>query len=276
MPKRNAVLPGILEQQGRTKNPAVKSISRAVQLINSLHDGADTLTDIAERCRLSKSTVHRLLHALEDARLVSQNSGDHRYYLGPLMTALIAGSQLDHAGLVTCALREMKRLNELLGETVHASIMPALHNIIISEIPSKHDLRVTQENRRIGTTFTGATVRVLFSQFTPEQLRTVMKQVTLERVTDKSVVNKETFVKLVNDAKVQGYAVSAGEKVPGALGIAAPVFHYRYPAAIAIIGPDIRILPRIDEFIRELRYSAARISENVTEMFGGGNPDTNN
>ncbi len=266
MPKKKAVpaRQGVRRADGDV--PAVKSISRAIEITNCIRDGFATLTDIAEHCGLSKSTVHRLLRALEATGLISQDQ--HRYYLGPLLTGLVTSYQTGHADLITCSLREVRRLNKLLEETVHISIMPTLQNFIISETPSMHDLRVTQENKRIGFTYNGATVRVLLAQFPPEQLSIMMKSIRLASVTDKSIVNKETLMKLIDEARDQGYAVSCGEKIPGAIGIAAPIFNYPHPAAVAVIGPDIRILPRIDEFIKEIKTGAARISANVAEMSG--------
>ena len=247
--------------------PVVKSVSRAVQVLNCLSEGASNLTDIAEICRLSKSTVHRLLRSLEGAGLVVQHTQDHRYYLGPLMTELITDPQITHTNLVTCAYQEIKHLNEILEETVNICVMPALQRIIIHELPGKYDLRITHENRRIGFAFAGATVRMLFSHFSDEQLRTVMKHITIASITGNTVTSKPAFVKKIKAARASGYAVSQGEKIPGALGIAAPVMYYPHPAAIAIIGPECRLQPRLDEAVREITKSARRISENVQDVF---------
>ena len=273
MPKRNAASP----QSGHRENgayPTVQSISRAVKILGCLRDHGGSLTDIVEYCKLSKSTVHRILRALEDSKLVAHNEGDHRYYFGPLMTTLVTRSQTDNAELVTCSLYEMQRLHELLEETVNISILPALKNTIVHEIPSDHELRVAQENRLMGFIYAGATVRVLLSQFTDEQLGLILKQITLARITERTVLDKEVFKKLVDEARSQGYAVSYGEKLSGAIGVAAPLFNYSCPAAIAIIGPESRMLPRIDEFIREIRDSASVISAKLADGDGPGRSET--
>ncbi|MCJ7604841.1 MAG: IclR family transcriptional regulator [Dehalococcoidales bacterium] len=268
MPKRN-VSSRLRKKRGDNGDnpPAVKSISRAVKILNCLGDGVNTLTDIAGICSLSKSTVHRLLKALEGSGLAIQNPRDHRYYLGPLITRLVTNPQTTHLTLVTCALGEMRRLSALLGETVNVCVMPALQNVIIHEISSTHDLKVTEENRRTGPQYAGAAVRVQLSQLIDQQLRIVMKHITIPGVTSNTGTNKETFIKLVKEARQLGYSVSIGEKIPGVIGVAAPIRHYTCPAALGIIGSEHRVRPRTNDIIREIQKSVQVISANVADVF---------
>jgi DNA-binding IclR family transcriptional regulator len=55
------------------KETAVQSVRRAAEILNCISNGMSSVTDIAERCNLSKSTVHRLLKALGESELVMQD-----------------------------------------------------------------------------------------------------------------------------------------------------------------------------------------------------------
>ena len=61
------------------------SITHATDILLSLSEDINTLTDIARRCNLGKSTVHRVLKLLEESQFVVQDTTDRRYYLGPLV-----------------------------------------------------------------------------------------------------------------------------------------------------------------------------------------------
>lgn len=243
--------------------PVVKSITRAVCVLNCLDEGLNTITDIAAVCNLSKSTVHRLLRALEESALVIQEPRDHRYYLGPLITKLVTNPLISHTDLITCSLLEMQHLVDVLGETVDICVMPALSAVIIHEIPSTFDLRVTEENWKMGFRYAGAAIKALLSQLTDNQLRIANKYITLTQLTPLTITGRDAFLKDIRMVRRQGYSLSYGEKIPGAFGIAAPLHHYVYPAALGIIGPEERIRPRLDEFISRIKECADRISENI-------------
>lgn len=72
------------------KETAVQSIQRAADILNCISDNVNSVTDIAARCNLSKSTVHRLLKALSESSLVMQDPINHQYFLGDLIIKLIS------------------------------------------------------------------------------------------------------------------------------------------------------------------------------------------
>lgn len=245
--------------------PAVKSISRAVNIINCLSDGVNTLTDIAAICGLSKSTVHRLLRALESTELVIQDNQNHKYYLGPLIVSLVASPETMHSTLITCAQGDLVKLSELMEETVNLCVMPAIQNLVIYEVISVHDLRVTEGSRKVGQRFAGAPIKVQLAQLADDQIRTVMKHVTLERYTPYSITGKEKFIRLVKETREAGYSVSIGEAISGVVAVAAPIPGYTYPAAVSLVGPESRMKPRIDTIIKEVCRTAKNITEKVRD-----------
>jgi DNA-binding IclR family transcriptional regulator len=57
---------------GGQKENGVQSIRRAAEILNCISSGTNSVTDIANKCNLSKSTVHRLLKALAEPELLMQ------------------------------------------------------------------------------------------------------------------------------------------------------------------------------------------------------------
>lgn len=248
------------------EQPLVKSIYRAICILTSLSNGSNSLTDIARSCQLSKSTVHRLLKALEESRLVTQQPRNHRYYLGPLIARLTSNPQTTHELLITCALGEMQRLSDIAGETVTVGVMIGLQYIILHEIPSKHDLRVTEEHKRLGSLYAGATVKVLLSQFSDEELKVVMKHINIMPYTGNTVTDKASLTVQIKETRQQGYAVTYGEMIPGVIELAVPLLNYSYPAYLSILGPESRLREKEDAVVEELKKSAASVSRNITEL----------
>jgi DNA-binding IclR family transcriptional regulator len=247
--------------------PAVKSISRAASILFCLSDGTSTLTDIAGCCHLSKSTVHRLLRALEESHLATQDPLNHRYYLGPMLTGLALNPQIVHSYLIMCAVEEMKRISDIAEDTVTLDAMIAIKPVPLYEIPSKQNLRVIEDAKRIGPLFAGARAKVMFSQLNDEELKIVLKNISIAPVTKKTVTDKDALMAQIYDIRKQGYAVTYGERIDGAICLAAPVLKYICPVALSVIGPESRIQPRINKIVKELKASANRISDSIAEVF---------
>jgi DNA-binding IclR family transcriptional regulator len=250
-----------------TELPVVKSISRASSVLYCLSEGISTLTDIAGHCKLSKSTVHRILKALEESNLAMQDSSNHNYYLGPLITRLISNPRTIHEHLVTCAVEEIGRLSDIIEETVTLSVLVAIRHIPVYEIQSKHDLRVAEESKRLGPLYAGAGVKVLLSQLSDEELSIVKKHIKIVPVTGNTVTDWYVLMEQFKEIRKQGYAVTYAERIAGTISVSAPVKNYTYPAAVSILGPESRLKTRVKDVVKELLASADKISDNIAEIY---------
>ena len=243
------------------------SLHRATDILSCLSNGINTITDIAEYCNYSTSTVHRLLQDLKELNWAIQDGNNHNYYLGPLITHLSSNQIISHRYLIMQALREMIRLAGTTEETVNLAVMIQLHYTLIHEIASKHDLRITEESKRLGPLYIGATAKVLLSQLGDEELRTTLKHIRFDQVTEKTVTDKQLLMTQLKECREKGYCVTYGERIPGAICISAPIKNYICPASLSIVGPKNRLRLRVNEVVEELKASVKRVSGNIAESF---------
>jgi len=256
---------------GKAKK-ATGSIAHAAEILICLSNDIHKVSDIARQCNFSKSTVHRVLKLLEQSQLVVQDTINRRYYLGLLIAQLASNAIATHKRLITYADAEMQRLSFISEETVALDIMSGMQYLPLHEIPSRHNLRVTQESKRIGPLYAGlyagASVKVLLSQLEENRLKMLMDIITITPVTERTVTDKDMLMAQLKDIRKKGYAVSRGERVPGTICIAAPVPKYILPVGLSVVGPEIRLQSRIKEVIAELKASSDRISHNIAGIFG--------
>jgi DNA-binding IclR family transcriptional regulator len=256
------------------ESKATGSIAHATDILIRLSNDIHAVTDIARQCRLSKSTVHRVLKLLEQSHLVVEDTINRRYYLGPLVTRLASTPVTTHKRLIMCAMDEMKRLSNLTEETVAMDIMVGIQYFSLHEISSRHDLRVTQETKKIGPLYAGlyagATVKALLSQLEDEKLKIVLANIKIAPETERTVTDKELLMAQLKEIRQKGYSVTYGERIPGAICIAAPIKNYVLPLVICVVGPESRLQPRVKEVITEIMTSARRISTSCSGIFGHG------
>ena len=199
--------------------------------------------------------------------LVTQDHLTHRYYLGPLINQIASNPQANHHYLITSALEELRHLWDFSGETVELNIMIGLQYIRLHEIQSKFDLKVVQGPDPVGPVYVGATAKVLLSQLDDEELQIAMRNIKISRVTEHSVTDKKELKRQMVQIREEGYSISHGERIAGALCISAPVVNYFWPVALSLIGPEARLQPRLEETVKEVKESASHISSNIREYF---------
>jgi len=144
---------------------AYKSIFRAAKILTCLSDGKNSVTEIAENCKLSKSTVSRLLSALEKSNLAIRDPLHRKYFLGYLVNRLVGNPKTTHLDLITLSADEMNNLSKICGETVVLDILVGVRNIRLHTIPSVHNIRVYDDNYDLpNLDIQGAAIKVLLSQ----------------------------------------------------------------------------------------------------------------
>jgi IclR family KDG regulon transcriptional repressor len=266
--EKNPSLRKYITNPGKSTNIST-SLHRATDILACLSNGINTVTDIARYGNYSNSTVHRILQTLKELDWAIQDENNHKYYLGPMVTRLSANQIATHRYLIMQALREMMHLANITEETVNLGVMVQLHYILLREIASQHGLRITEESKRLGPLYIGATAKVLLSQLGEEELKTTLKHINFDHVTQKTVTDKELLIAQLKECRQQGYCVTYGERILGAVCVSAPIKNYICPASLSIVGPENRLGPRVSEVVEELKTSAQRISNDIARALSG-------
>lgn len=243
------------------------SLRRVTEILNCLSNDINTITDIANYLEYSTSTVHRLLQNMSKLQWVTQDMNNHKYYLGPLLTQIASNQTAAHKYLIMHTLREMDRLSAVTEETISLAIMVQLRYILLHEISSKYTLKITEESKIVSPVYSGATSKALLAQLSDRELKSTLKHVRFDPATGNQPVDKDALSAQLKEIRRQGYCVTSGERIPGGLGISAPIKNYTYPATLNILGPEDRLKPKVNQFIKELQASTSRISEDIKGAF---------
>ena len=241
------------------------SLVRATNILLCLSNGINTNTEIARYCKYSTSTVHRLLNVLKDLNWVVQDCVSNKYYPGPIADQLTSSQSGTHQYLLVNALHEMGYLSDVSGETINLSILVGLRSVLLHGIHSKQELKITEVDSGYGMLFAvGATGKALLSQLSDEGIGELLQKVDLIKVTGNRITDRNILIAQLKVIKRQGYAISYGERIAGAICVSAAIKHYSHPIALSVLGPEGRLKPRLEEIKKELITSAGRISNSLT------------
>jgi DNA-binding IclR family transcriptional regulator len=127
----------------------VQVIARAATILRALeHENAGlSLGQIAQRVNLARSTVQRIVAALETEKLVIAATPNGRVRLGPTILRLAASVRSDFIAL---ARPYLERLSEELHETVDLSTVGKDHLVFIDQVIGPQRLRTVSA---VGETF---------------------------------------------------------------------------------------------------------------------------
>lgn len=242
----------------------INSITRGVEILKSLSEGVDRVTDLAVRLGMSKSTTHRLLKSLENTSIVRRDPITRRYYIGPLVLDLASRPVISHQSLTICAFEEMRGLRDLIQETVVLHVRIGLERVCVEELPSLQPLKYTAGKGFVAPLYTGSAGKVLLSELNDEELELLLKNMKFAPIGPQTITNSQKLIEEIRKARELGYAVSFGERVPGSASISVPVRSYICPVALSVLGPESRFpLNAIMNHLDEIRDASCSISRNL-------------
>ncbi|MGI8857879.1 MAG: IclR family transcriptional regulator [Thermomicrobiales bacterium] len=230
--------------QRETRDP----VARAFAVLFWMVDAAGTswgLREIATEVGMHPSTLHRVLAHLQAGGLVQQEPETSRYSLGFGFLRL-AWKAADHHPVREVALPWMKRLVDATGETALLALYdPARQEMLLAAtIDSPHPIRQMRQVAEWLPVTAGATGRAILA-FLPEAEQGAILARPLVTMTDRTIVAPDLLPSVLEQVRRHGYAVSKGERTPGAVGIAAPIHGTdgRVVGSVGITLPEQRFGP---------------------------------
>lgn len=220
----------------------LQSVGIALDIVDALAATPElSLSELARRIGVAKSTAHRTCSVLTDRGLLDRTaSGGYRLGLrfveyGHLATARSAVGERGLPLLV--------ELRNTLGETVQIGIPAGADVVYVERVEGARALRYSSENSRRSPLHRSSAGKVL-AAFNPSMVAARL-QAGLPPSTGYTIVVPDVLVAELARIRDRGYARSVDETELGMSSIAVPV---RIPrdgtvvAAISMVGPTARVV----------------------------------
>ena len=191
----------------------VQVIARAATILRALEEenAGLSLGQIAQRVNLARSTVQRIVAALETEKLVIAATPNGRVRLGPAILRLAASVRSD---FVTLARPLLERLSEELHETVDLSTIKKDHLIFIDQVIGSQRLRAVSA---VGDTFPlycTANGKAYLAQLSDDAIEALVGR-TYEARTPKTFTRLDTLLSDLKSARRNGVAYDREEHTLG-------------------------------------------------------------
>lgn len=180
--------------------------------------------ELARELAVAPSSVHRALGSLDKAGAIERAGKEASYRVSVTWVRLamkIASGWpfLDYvSGLIT-------RLSQRFEETVAIGVFDAPRAAVsfLTAVESARQVRYVLPMDKPLPLHAGASGIAILA-FLPEVERNrLMETMTLSALTDQTITSRSALERACDEARSQGYAISHGQRVQGAVGIASPI-----------------------------------------------------
>lgn len=209
----------------------VQVIARAAAILRALEDegGGLSLGQIAQRVELARSTVQRLVAALESERLVMAASPNGRVRLGPMILRLASSVSTDFISLARPVLEE---LSADLRETVDLAVIKGDHLVFIDQVVGPQRLRTVSGVGESFPLYCTANGKAYLATLEPDAIERLIGRSWQAR-TPHTMTSLEALLEDLEQVRQSGVAFDREEH---ALGICAVAITLR-----DLLGNDVAI-----------------------------------
>ncbi|MFF1571585.1 IclR family transcriptional regulator [Leifsonia sp. NPDC058292] len=222
-----------------------QSLSRALDLLDFVSRGVDSLDALAERAGVHKTTVLRLLQTLESHGFVTRDAA-FRYHVGSAVFSL-AQSALEGRDVRRVASPTLQALGASTGQTVHLATYESGTVTYIDKVESRQPLRMYSRVGLPAALHATAVGKVLLGGLDDAVLRRIADGIDYERFTDGTIGTADDLIAEVRLSVSRGWAQDHEEHETFMNCVGAPVFGAdgKVAAAVSISVPNV-VLPYAD------------------------------
>jgi IclR family KDG regulon transcriptional repressor len=245
-------------------NKSVRSIERALAILGCFHSDHPLLSisEIAERVSLSKSTVHRILTTLKAWGYIQQDEVSSKYQLGLKIFELgtIVGNSM---ALRQAALPVLEQLGHETQETVLLVAYDAGEVVYLDVLECPQPVKIdARPGKRLPAHCT-ASGKAFLSVLPQEEVERVLSRPLVQR-TPKTITAPAALRSELALTRQRGYSISDEEYDAGIRGVAAPILSTRGSlwGVVSVAGPAFRLSDSVLQHLAERTVAAAQqISE---------------
>jgi DNA-binding IclR family transcriptional regulator len=227
-------------------------LARGIEILTLMIDGgghAYGVRELGKRLGVSASTAHRLLGDLESLGMVARNpAGNYQLGMEFLRLAWTASTRFP---LREAARDVLEELTERSGESSFFAIYNDQRRQLMFalSVESAHPLRYTVPQGVWLPLHAGASGLAILA-FLPPDVQAEIVRGVLDALTERTLVDSGRLAERLARIRQDGYAISHGERITGAIAIAAPV-----------LGPADTVIGDVGITIPETRFNAASAAE---------------
>lgn len=248
------------------KQPSIQVIARAAAILRALGNNAGglSLSAIAQIVKLPRSTVHRIIVALEEEYLVESIGPSGGFRLGHALGQLIHQTQAD---IISSVREYLNKLSAQVHESVCLAALAGDKVNVVDCIIFERELRVVFSVGIEAPAYSTAAGKIMLAAFTDEALQAILPK-KLPVLTDATLTRAQLIAQL-QEVRHTAVAVDEQEHLEGVCTFAVSLETYLGNYSISIISPSIRAARNGEAYKAALLECKTEIEKKIGRMSRG-------
>jgi len=245
---------------------------RALQLIRLVASkpGELSISDVATRLNLAKSTVHRLVDHLLSAGFLYRDIDRHFLWVGhELREFALNVIQNDTSRAIFKD--TLTRLSNTVGETCNIATLEGTEVIYIERVESRWPLRLSLDLGSRIPAHCCASGKLFLAMLPTGERKRIFRSLRLDPITPKTITDQDTLERSTQEIRRQGYSLDREEFVTGMVAIAYPIFNLtgNIRISLSIHAPTLRC-PRAEDMLQWVPLLNKHAQELGQQLFAVG------
>lgn len=241
----------------------LKSLAKVVDILDCFSGTTRELsvTEIARRCAMPKSTAHRIVDSMRHCGLLEQDATRERYRLG-IKLFEYGSVVLSNMDLHRVAGPFIEALTKRAGESAHLCVFNGSHMLLVQRSlrpNSSNNTTITMEESACYSSSVGKATLAFQSDAVIQRII----EAGLVPLTPNTITDAKALREQLSEVRERGYAIDDREHEPDVRCVGAPIRNSsgRVFAAISLTGPARRMtLDRLEALAPLVKDHAASIS----------------
>lgn len=239
------------------KVPALEKCFNILELLSKTKNGLG-ISEIANALEYHKSTVYNTAYTLCELGIL-ETMPDNKFRLGLQLYALgkVAGSDSE---LIQTVHPFLDRINKKMNLSAFLGILIGKQVVTVDKVDSPVHLMVSSSIGGSTPILAGAVAKVILSKMSESKIDNILSKNELVPYTRFSCTDKNEYRKMIEQARIDGYAFSNEEYIEGIRAIAVPLDKYKGNifAAIYVVGLTNQLkdedIPVYSELLKKVAY----------------------
>lgn len=233
-------------------------------------------SELAAQLRLSKTSVFRVTMTLLECGYLVRDPETKALRLSRKLIAM-GNRTLGEDDLVSSALDVMKRLRDLVKETVLIGTVVGTEMVVLGQVLGSHPFKFSVDLGMRLPIHSSAPGKAIIAYLPEPEWRELTGKINFVRFNERTITTVQAFMAELEQVRTNRYALDQGEQLSGIHCVAAPVFNrHGYPiAAVWTTGPADRVrtedFPSVGEQVKtHADIISSRLGYGLLQQNGNG------
>jgi len=261
----------IKEQDTNFQTPVLERALSIIELLSYSREGLG-ISDIVRILGYPKNSVFRITGTLYQQGYLNRDMKTKFFTLSRKFID-IGYSALGDQELIEESIDSMREIRNLTKETTLLGIVHGKQGIILNQIPSSHQIKVTVDVGMSFNLYCSAPGKAFLAFLPEKECQELVHTLELKKFTDRTITSASRLFEEFRKIREQGFSTDLAEEFEGVHCVGAPVLNQNgYPIALVwVTGPSYRFpVQNLEPIGKVVKENVEKISrkygfQNTTE-----------